>query len=131
MFFFSRISGSMNLVTLIVLQACMCLGVSSISTPAQANSLNQLPKQYNAHGVAVLTTAQQIAAAFGSSLFIGLMGVVQTNNLSGIQNPSTAQQHSAMISGAGVAFTAALIIVVIGFIITFFIKPRKEITSDR
>jgi len=58
------------------------------------------------------------------------MGVVQTNNLSGIQNPSTAQQHSAMISGAGMAFTAALIIVVIGFIITFFIKQRKESTSE-
>ena len=131
MFFFSRISESTNLVTLIVLQACMCLGVSSISTPAQANSLNQLPKEYNAHGVALLTTTQQIAAAFGSSLFIGLMGVVQTNNLSGIQSPSAEQQHSAMISGADMAFTAALIIVVIGFIITFFIKPRKKITSDR
>lgn len=131
MFFLSHISGSTHLVTLIVLQACMCLGVSSISTPTQANSLNQLPKEYNAHGVALLTTTQQIAAAFGSSLFIGLMGVVQTNNLSGIQSPSAAQQHSAMISGANMAFTAALIIVVIGFIITFFIKPRKKITSDR
>ena len=126
MFFLSHISESTNLITLIALQACMTVGISLIATPTQANSLNQLPQEYNAHGVAILTTVQQIAAAFGSSLFIGLMGVVQTKNLLGITNPSIGQKHAALISGADAAFTAALILVVIGFIASFFIKRREK-----
>lgn len=126
MFFLSRISASTNLLTIIALQICMSLGVSLNVTPIQVNSLNQLPKEYNAYGVAILSTAQQIAAALGSSLFIGLMGAIQTKSLSGIKNPDISQAHSAIISGADIAFSLALIIVVIGFILTFFIKRKTH-----
>ncbi|MDR3601543.1 MAG: MDR family MFS transporter [Desulfosporosinus sp.] len=125
MFFLSQISASTNLIMLIILQTCMTFGISLIFTPTQTNSLNQLPKEYNAHGVAILNTMQQIAAAFGSSLFIGLMGTVQTKHLEKFKNPSISQQHAAIISGVDMAFTAALIIVVIGLILSFLIKRRE------
>lgn len=122
MFFLSRTSGSTTLLTLIALQACMTLGIGLIFTPTQTNSLNHLPKKYSVHGIAILNTTQQIAAAFGSSLFIGLMGTVQTKQLEMVRNPDVFQQKAAIISGVNVAFTAALIMVVIGLILSFFIK---------
>lgn len=130
MLFFSRISVSTSLAMIIATQICMSLGLSLINTPTQTNTLNQLSREQNAHGVAILNTAQQIAAAFGSSLFIGLMGAVQTNYLSKIQNPGISQQHAAAVSGVDIAFTAALIITVIGLILSFFIKRREKETGD-
>ena len=126
MFLLSRISSATTLVMLIASQVCMLIGIGLIFTPIQANSLNQLPKEYNAHGVVIINTMQQISAAFGSSLFIGLMGAVQAKHLETIKNPDILQQHSAIISGVDTAFTAALVMVVIGLILSFFIKRRQK-----
>lgn len=127
MLFLSHISKATTLPVIIVLHMCTFFATSLINTPVQTNSLNQLPKEYNAHGVAIANTTQQIAAAFGSSLFIGLMGAKQAKFLSTIKNPDISQQHAALISGVDMAFTAALILVVIGLILSFFIKqPEKE-----
>lgn len=130
MFFLSHISGSTTLIILIALQVCMTLGVGLIFAPIQANSLNQLPKEYNAHGVTILNSSLQIAAAFGSSLFIGLMGATQGKYLSKYENPGILQQNAALISGVDIAFTAALILVVIGFILSFFIKTASKRSDE-
>lgn len=124
MFFFSNILVSTGLTTLIGFHILMSLGIAMLITPAQTNSLNQLPKPEMAHGVAILNTTQQIAAAFGSSLFIGLMGAVYNNHLAGIKNPDITQQHMATTEGATTAFTATLIIVFIGFLMSLFLKRR-------
>lgn len=127
MFGFSRVSESTTFIVIVVFQVCMSLGISMISTPAQTNSLNQLPKEYNVHGVAIINTIQQIAAAFGSSVFIGLMGTVKEKHLEEFENPDISQQHAAIVSGVDMAFTVALILVVIGLVLSFFIKQdRKE-----
>ncbi len=127
MFFLSSISSATILIVMIVLQSCMLIGVGFIYTPIQAHSLSQLPKEYYPHGVAVISTLQQVSAAFGSSLFIGLMGTVQEKQLATIQNPDIYQQQAAIISGVDIAFTAALIMVVIGLFLSFFLKSRESI----
>lgn len=126
MFFLTHISVSTALIVIIALQICMTLGIALVFTPTQTNSLNQLPKEYNAHGVAILNTVQQIAAAFGSSLFIGLMGAVETRHLVRFENPTISQQRAAIISGADAAFTAALIMVVIGLVLSFFMNRSQK-----
>lgn len=124
MLFFSRLSASMNLVMIISLHILTFVGTSLINTPIQTNTLNQLPKEYYTHGVAITNTVQQIAAAFGSSLFIGLMGAVQTSYLSKLKIPNRAQQRAAIVSGVDTAFTAALILVIIAFVLSLFLGGR-------
>lgn len=126
MLFFSHITASTNVLTLIPIHVCMCLGISLIVTATQVNSLNQLPKNFGPSGVAILSTTQQIAAAFGSSIFIGLMGTIQTHNLLGIKKPSISQRHTAITAGVDTAFTIALVVAIIGFILTFFIKRETH-----
>ncbi len=125
MFFLSRLSVATNLIMVIVLHVCVFLGISLIFTPAQANSLNQLPKQYVADGVAILNTFQQIAAAFGSSLFVGLMGAIELKSLENFITPDVLQRQAAMVSGVDMAFTTALVIVVTGLVLSFFIRQIK------
>lgn len=126
MFFLSCISGETVLATLIALQVLMTLGVSLIITPSQTNSLNQLPGDEMVHGVAILNTVQQVAAAFGSSLFIGLMGA-HTAHFDKSAVPNISQQRLATIEGTNVAFTAALVMAAIGLILSLFIKQRKKL----
>ncbi|MCK9301864.1 MAG: MDR family MFS transporter [Bacteroidales bacterium] len=132
MFFLSRITATSTLGLLIAMQVLMTFGIALIITPAQTNSLNQLSPKDMAHGVAILNTTQQIAAAFGSSLFIGLMGVVSARNLAHVQEVDIAQQINATVTGANTAFMAAFICVSIGLVLSFFMmKPRKADTHNR
>jgi DHA2 family lincomycin resistance protein-like MFS transporter len=128
--FFSHITAATSLSVIIILHICSFIGTSLINTPTQTNTLNQLPYEYNAHGVSITNTVQQIASAFGSSLFIGLMGAVQENNLSKMKNPNVVEQHRAIISGVDAAFTAALIMVAIALVLSFFIKAKDTNKND-
>jgi DHA2 family lincomycin resistance protein-like MFS transporter len=125
MFFLSRLSITTSLIMLIALHVCVFLGISLIFTPVQANSLNQLPKEYTTDGVAILNTFQQIAAAFGSSLFVGLVGTIELKSLENFNNPDILQRQAAIVSGVDTAFTAALVIVVIGLFFLFY-KTSKN-----
>ena len=124
-FCFLHVSASTALITIIVLHVLTYTGTSLINTPLQTNCLNQLPREYNPHGVAIVNTVQQISAAFGSSLFIGLMGAVQTKKLAGFGNPSAAQQKAAIVSGVNAAFTAAFVLVVTALVMSLFLKNRN------
>ncbi|MGQ1911139.1 DHA2 family efflux MFS transporter permease subunit [Marinifilum sp. RC60d5] len=126
MFFLTRISNTTALSTLIAFHILMCIGIALIITPLQTNSLNQLPKKYMAHGVAILNTSQQIAAAFGSSLFIGLMGARYVKYLARIEKPDLIQRHLATIEGATTSFSVALVVVLTGLLLSFFIKRRQR-----
>ena len=128
MFFLSGISQTSALATLIFFQVLMTFGIALIITPAQTNSLNQLPHEEIAHGVAILNTTQQVAAAFGSSIFIGLMGAVKEKSLSGLLSTQNTEleQINATVKGADSAFLAAFICVSAGLVLCFFIRSRKN-----
>lgn len=126
MYFLSHVSASTTLAMLIILQVSMMVGIVLIFAPMQANAMNQLPHEYNAHGVAILSTGQQIAAAFGSSLFIGLMGAVEARQLAQLVNPDAVQRQRAIISGVDMAFTAALIMAGVGLTLSFFVKRHER-----
>jgi DHA2 family lincomycin resistance protein-like MFS transporter len=126
MFILSHVSPSVTLGVLIALHIFIFVGVSLIFTPIQTASLNQLPNEFNPHGVAILNTAQQISAAFGSSLFVGLMGAVQEKHLANMINPDALKQCDALTHGVNAAFTASLIMVLIGLIVSFFLNRKTD-----
>jgi len=94
--------------------------------PIQTNTLNQLPQKYNPHGVGISNTALQLGGAFGSAIFIGLMGAIEGNKLVGLENPTIYQTRSAIVPSADYAFLAALAFVVIGLVLVLFIKSSKK-----
>lgn len=130
MFLLSHISLSSGLLMVVLLHILTFLGFALASTPVQVNTLNQLPRQYHAHGVAITNTAQQLASAIGSSLFIGLMGAVQGAYLARFPKANSLQQNAAIIEGVHSAFTAAFIMVLIALFISFFIKRSSQFNED-
>ncbi len=126
MFILSHIGSGTSIYMLVALQISMTFGTGLIIPPTQTFALNQLSLKNMAHGVAILNTTQQVAAAFGSSIFIGLMGAVQEKHLKLFTNPNTTEIENAMIKGTNSAFTVAFVLVSIGLILTFFIRKRKN-----
>ena len=85
LFILSRSNSDTSLIKIIISYIVVCIGVGITMSPCQTSSLNQLPKEYYPHGVAILNTLQQISAAIGSSLFIGIMSAVQAKTLKYMQ----------------------------------------------
>ena len=116
------------LIKIIITYICVCIGVGFTMSPAQTHSLKQLPKEYYPHGVAIVNTLQQISAAIGSSLFIGIMSAVQVKTLAA----GKVANETAIASGFSSAVMVACGITIVGFILTFaFGRESKEVESKK
>ena len=109
LFILSQSNSGTSLIKIIVLYVIVCIGVGLIMSPCQTSSLNQLPKEYYPHGVAILNTLQQISAAIGSSLFIGIMSASQ---LKALRN--SFPEQVAIATGFRSGALVSVIFVVIG-----------------
>lgn len=128
-FFLSRTSLATAVIVLATLQALMMVGIAFISTPMQTTALNQLPADYSAHGVVILNTVLQVAAAFGSPVFIGLMGAAEAGYLSRSEGSDPALELAAIVRGVDIAFVAALVVSLVGLGLSLFV--RRPQLSER
>jgi DHA2 family lincomycin resistance protein-like MFS transporter len=126
-FFLMRmIGGAQSLLPAILIYAfTVTLGMAFVMTPIQTNSLGQLPSRFYAHGTAIMNTLQQIAAALGSSLFIGLMASGQKTALA-----AGLDSAHAMLTGFRQAYLVGGIILACAFVASFFIRRKRLGTVD-
>lgn len=134
MWLLSRIGSSTSILTITFLYGFVGLGTALVGPSTQTNALNQLSRENQADGIAITSTAIQIAAALGSTLFIGLMSARQNSFLISAGSVVTDQSKlQAIYSGFRYSLTAAVIIVAVGFILSLFLgydaqKKRKNIS---
>lgn len=114
-FVLAHIDSKTSLMNIIIIYAVVCIGVGFTMSPCQTHALNQLPKEYYPHGVALLNTFQQVSAAIGSSLFIGIMSATQIKAM----QVSGATEQVAITKGFTSASMIAFFIVIIGLILSF------------
>ncbi|WP_010288770.1 MDR family MFS transporter [Kurthia massiliensis] len=105
-------------LTIIIAFAFTNLGLALALMPAQTNGLNELPPQLYPHGAAAMNTLQQIAGAAGTALAITLMNA-------GIKRSTETSETMILANGTHFAFIFILIIAVIGFVLTLFVKRAK------
>lgn len=123
MWTFTGISENTSIVTFMIFYTLFMVGISMIMMPGQTNGLNQLPSKYYPHGTAILNTLQQVAGAIGVAFFISMMSAGEAEYLEGVSNPEDPLQHmQAMIFGIHHAFTAGLVIAMVCFFLSLFIK---------
>lgn len=126
LWFFTGITTTSTVTLIIVLHSCLMIGVSMIMMPAQTNGLNQLPPQLYPDGTAIMNTLQQVAGAIGTAIAVSILASGQKDFLAGVSNPlDPANIPAALTSGVQNAFTFALIVAILGFICSFFIKRVK------
>lgn len=122
LFILSRCNSETSLIRVIITYMCICIGVGFTMSPCQTHSLNQLPKQYYPHGVAIVNTLQQVSAAVGSSLFMGIMSAVEVKTL----NAGNVTNGVAIAAGFSSAIIVALFVAIIGLVLSFAFGKEKD-----
>lgn len=128
LFILSGSNSDTSLIKIIATYIVVCIGVGLIMSPCQTNSLKQLPKEDYPHGVAIMNTLQQISAALGSSLFIGIMSASQLKALN-----NYAPQEMAVATGFGSAVLVVVIFVLVGLCLSFTLglgNKKLGLSSD-
>ncbi|WP_110926177.1 DHA2 family efflux MFS transporter permease subunit [Bacillus massiliglaciei] len=124
--FFANISADTSALEIIVLHIFLMIGVSMIMMPAQTNGLNQLPPELYPDGTAIMNTLQQVAGAVGTAVAISIMSAGQTDYLKGASNPADPSLLPlAFTAGVKDAFIFALVVSIIGLVLSFFVKRVK------
>jgi len=121
LFILSHANSDTSLMKIVVLYMVACIGIGITMSPCQTGALNQLPKEYYPHGVAIINTLQQLSAAIGSSLFIGIMSASQQkalNNLVPVQAAVATGFSSATLVLSG--------FVLIGLCLSFVLRLENK-----
>lgn len=100
------------------------VGIATVMMPTFTEGLNALPRELYVHGNAASSTVRQIAGSLGTAL---LMMVVAfgTQSTAG-EGLSRASQLN---HGYWYAFLASFIFAALGFVLSFWLKPKKSTAS--
>lgn len=130
--FLSRSSSTTAISIIIIIYCFVCLGTALTMAPTQTNALNSISKENYAHGIAIMNTMQQLAAAIGSSLFISIMSASQINYLKHVSNPNGANEKiSAVVTGFDHALVVAIIFIIVAFVLSLFLKGKAELKVSK
>ncbi|HEY8803760.1 MAG TPA: MDR family MFS transporter, partial [Clostridium sp.] len=128
----SRITPSTSITTITILYCFICIGISMSMSPIQTNSLNEISRKNQADGIAILNTAMQIAGAFGSALFLGIMSAYQNSYLKNVSSLDNSQnQVSAIYNGFGHSLSVAAIIIAVGLILTLLLRRDSKKFTEK
>ncbi len=98
------------------------LGVGMVLASTQTNTLNSLPREYYPDGIALTQTVQQVAGAIGIAVMVSLLSARQASEqAAGLALPD------ATASGATFVFIVGLILAIINFILSLFMKKPGHI----
>ncbi|VBB09542.1 tetracycline resistance protein tetb signature [Lucifera butyrica] len=120
-FSISCMTTSTNIILPIVFYCCVIIGLASLLTPSQTNTLNQLPQEYYSHGTAIMNTMMLIGSAMGSSIFVGIMEYKQKLCL---VNNATAME--SLNSGINFSYTLVAVLALIGLALSLFFRRKAE-----
>ena len=122
----SRATVDTSLSAIVITYVVLCIGVGCAMSPSQTNALNQLPKSAYPHGVAILNTLQQISAAMGSSLFIGILAA---SEMKALRNSATEQ--GAVAAGFSTSVLAIAALIFVGLLLSFaLVLEKKKLAAD-
>ncbi|WP_246427560.1 DHA2 family efflux MFS transporter permease subunit [Paenibacillus phyllosphaerae] len=111
---------------IIALHILLMIGISMVMSPAQTNGLNQLPPHLHPDGTAFMNTLQQISGAVGTAVAVSLMSGGIADYMSASSDPAAASESAhAMAFGSQHAFIFALVVGIVGFVISLFIRRVK------
>ncbi len=97
---------------IVALYAPAIAGCAFTMGPAQSHALASLDRSLYPHGVTIMSTLFQIAGCVGSSLFVGVLSMVQASAMA-----NGAAEAAAVASGFDVACLVAFAVDVCGFVL--------------
>ena len=118
----SNVTTETSIIMVVIMHTFLMIGVSLVMMPAQTNGLNQLPRHLYPDGTAIMNTLQQVSGAIGTAIAITIMSASQSTYLETVSN---ATDRAALTAGVQDAFIFGLILAIIGFIMSLFIRSAR------
>ncbi|GAB3283466.1 DHA2 family efflux MFS transporter permease subunit [Parasphingorhabdus pacifica] len=116
---FAVLGEGSSLAAVVGIHVLLMAGIGLMMTPLMTESLSALPDHLYSHGSAILSTAQQVAGAFGTAVFVSVASLGSTAP-SGI--PDAAGLRTSFIVAGGIGALA--------FIVSLFVRPRPAATGE-
>ena len=101
----------------------LSLGLAGVFTPLFSVSLGSLESKLASHGSAMISTAQQVAGAAGTALFITVMTLVSVHTAG---SPQAVDPHD-LAAGTRAAFLLGGAVSTIGFVLAFFVRDPQPV----
>ena len=121
LFALRTIDGTTSIYFIVIFHIIMFIGVSLTMMPAQTNGLNQLPVELYPDGTAIMNTLQQVAGAVGTAVAITIMSISTTSYVKA-NGDTMAKQVEGSIQGIQNSITFGLIIGIVGFVLSIFLR---------
>ncbi|MFD2681845.1 DHA2 family efflux MFS transporter permease subunit [Bacillus seohaeanensis] len=123
---FSTITIETSSAFIIALHIITMVGISMVMMPAQTNGLNQLPPELYPDGTAIMNTLQQVAGAIGTAIAISILSSGSESFMTTVEDKADPLNPLlAFTAGVQDAFLFAIVMAIIGFVISLFIKRVK------
>lgn len=117
---------TLSLAGVLVASVVVYAGVGLVLSPSQTAGLQTLSPEQNPHGVAILNTFIQIAAAVGPSLFIGVL-----SSVAGSVEAAGTAAALAQAEGFSVAVAVACVIAGIGMLTALaYARKRQRLAEE-
>lgn len=115
-FLFAILTTETSFTYISIIHALRMTSVSMVMMPVTTAGLNVLPTHLIAHGTAVSNTLRQVSGSIGTALPITLMTTFTIPD-KGVEG---------MIYGVNISFIFSGIVALVGFIMAFYIKDRRN-----
>lgn len=112
-----------SIALLATFYALRLIGVAMIMMTLTTEGLNALPQNIISHGTAMNNTLRQIGGSIGTALMVTISSAIATNAMSTgkITNAVTAEIH-----GMNYGFIFVTVLSIIGFLLSFKLKSKKQ-----
>lgn len=97
----------------------LMIGIPFVMSPSQTNGLNALPKELSPDGSAIMNTAQQVSGAIATALTTTFLAAGENAYFASGRHAAA----EALTNGVKFGFTFTFVLTIIGFILSFFVKP--------
>lgn len=126
----SQVTAHTSYMYVIIVFTIRLFSISFIMMPLNTAGINALENEMISHGTAIMNTLRTIAGSMGTAIMVTIMAIGST-----LYHPNDSVAKSiigreAMAYGVEIAFYATSVFVLIGLILSLFIRDRKK-TNDR
>lgn len=130
---FIPITATTPVIDIVCLYTVRMFGISMVMMPVTTTGMNALPLTLIGDGTVVNNTARQVFASMGTAVLVSVMSNVTANH-----TPEQVVAHAtpilfkklalqANVVGFRYAFAIATAFAVLGLLLTFFLKERREV----
>jgi DHA2 family lincomycin resistance protein-like MFS transporter len=117
----TRVTETTPVSLVLVAHVLLSVGLALMFTPLLTSALGSVKPRLYSHGSAVFGTAQQLAGAAGTALFISVMTIRSTSLL----GDGVAEQ-AALAGGIRAAFLYGAVIFLLAVVASFFVRAPEE-----